>query len=281
MPHDHMVNEGNTSPTPNNNRGTPINSGIQIIQIIVDPVSYKITTHKNTIFSASSYTKRRRVKWKILLIDEKHSRTSATTPWPTYSIEQCVYPDATYTGQKSANTILHIPKCSAHIAHTYFGRTIQNIMMSNICNTCSPASSHAVRCGVEAAQDLSAWENIILHSHYTMEYRRRRLNDRTDRQDHDSDNFDGNDSFQDNDNDNSHLNGNDNFDDKDNGNAHLNDNANFDDNDNFDGNDVDDNDNLDSNDSIVTESEQEYFLNFSSNVQRNQDGGAAGPPVSK
>jgi ribonuclease E len=134
---------------------------------------------------------------------------------------------------------------------------------------------------VEAAQDLSAWENIILHSHYTMEYRRRRLNDRTDRQDHDSDNFDGNDSFQDNDNDNSHLNGNDNFDDKDNGNAHLNDNANFDDNDNFDGNDVDDNDNLDSNDSIVTESEQEYFLNFSSNVQRNQDGGAAGPPVSK
>ncbi len=62
MPHDHMVNEGNTSPT-FNKRGTPINSGIQIIQIIVDPVSYKITTHKNTIFSSSSYTKRHR--WKI------------------------------------------------------------------------------------------------------------------------------------------------------------------------------------------------------------------------
>jgi hypothetical protein len=37
MPHDQMVNEGNTSPTPNN-RGTSINSGIQIIQIIVDLV---------------------------------------------------------------------------------------------------------------------------------------------------------------------------------------------------------------------------------------------------
>jgi hypothetical protein len=46
-------------------------------------------------------------------------------------------------------------------------------------------------------------------------------------------------------------------------------------------NDVDDNDNLDDDDSIVTESEQEYFLNFSSNVQWNQDGGAAGPPASK
>jgi hypothetical protein len=75
MPYDHMVNEENTSPTPNN-RGTPINSDIQIIQIIVDPVSYKITTHKNTICSAR----------------------------PTYSIEQCVHPDATYTTQKRAPT---------------------------------------------------------------------------------------------------------------------------------------------------------------------------------
>ncbi len=71
MPQDQKVNEGNTSPTPNN-RDTPISSGIQIIQIIVDPVSHKITTHKKTICSASSYTKRRRVKWKILFIDEKH-----------------------------------------------------------------------------------------------------------------------------------------------------------------------------------------------------------------
>ncbi len=60
IPQDKKVNEGNTSPTPNN-RDTPINSGIQIIQIIVDPVSHKITTHKKTICSDSSYTKRRRV----------------------------------------------------------------------------------------------------------------------------------------------------------------------------------------------------------------------------
>jgi hypothetical protein len=127
--------------------------------------------------------------------------------------------------------------------------------MSNIRNTCSPASSHAVRSGVEAAQDLSTCENIIVLSHYTTEYLRRRLNDCTEQQDHDSDNFDGNDSFQDNDNDNSHLNGNDNFDDNDNFvdndnvNAHLKDNDNFNDNDSFDGNDVDDNDNLDGNES--------------------------------
>jgi hypothetical protein len=61
MPQDQKVNEGNTSPTPNN-RDTPINSDIQIIQIIVDPVSHEITTHKKTVSSASIYTKRRRVK---------------------------------------------------------------------------------------------------------------------------------------------------------------------------------------------------------------------------
>jgi hypothetical protein len=152
---------------------------------------------------------------------------------------------------------------------------------ANSRNTCSPVFSHAVRTGGEAAQDLSACENIIVHSHYTTEYRRRRCKDRTERQDHDSDNADDNDSFQDNNDDNSHpsgndnFEGNDNFDDNDNKNAHLNGNN------NFNGNDVNDNDNLDGNDSIVTESEQEYFLNFSSNDQRNQDGGAAGPPVSK
>jgi len=134
---------------------------------------------------------------------------------------------------------------------------------------------------VEAAQDLPAWDNIIVYSHYTTEHRRRCLKDRTERQDHDSDNSDDNDSFQDNNDDNAHpsgndnFEGNDNFDDNDNENAHLNGN------DNFNGNDVNDNDNLDGNDSIVTESEQEYFLNFSSNDQRNQDGGAAGPPASK
>ena len=153
---------------------------------------------------------------------------------------------------------------------------------ANSRNTCRPVFSHAVRTGGEATQDLPACENIIVLSHYTTEYRRRRLNDRTERQDHDNDNSDGNDSFQDNDNDNAHLNDNDNFDDNynfddnDNENAHPNDNNNFNDNDNFDGNDVNDNDNLDVNESIVTESEQEYFLNFSSNDQRNQEGGAAG-----
>ena len=204
---------------------------------------------------------------------------SAATPWPAYFIEQCVHPDVTHTGQKSDNRILHIPKCSTHIAHTYFGPTIQN--MSNIRNIGSPVFSHAVRTEVEAAQDLTACESIIVHSHYTTEYRRRRCKDRTERQDHDSDNADDNDSFQDNNDDNSHpsgndnFEGNDNFDDNDNKNAHLNGN------DNFNGNDVNDNDNLDGNDSIVTESEQEYFLNFSRNDQRNQDGGAAGPPDSK
>ena len=86
-----------------------------------------------------------------------------------------------------------------------------------------------------------------MHSHYTAEYRRRRFNDRTERQYHDNDNFDGNDSFQENN-----------------------------DNDNFDGNDVNDNDKFDGN-----ESEQESFVDFSSIDQRNQDGGAAGPPTSK
>jgi hypothetical protein len=123
-----------------------------------------------------------RGQWKILLIDEKHPHMRATTPCPTYSIEQCVYPDVTHTDQKSVNRILHIPKCS--------------------------------------------WENIIIHSHYTVRYRRRRFNDHTERQDHDNDNFDDN-------------------------------------------------------DIIVSESEQEYFLDFSSNNQRNQDGGAVGPPNSK
>jgi hypothetical protein len=110
-----------------------------------------------------------------------------------------------------------------------------------------------VRTEVEAAQDLlTVCENIIVHSHYTTEYRRRRCKDHTERQDHDSDNSDDNDSFQDNNDDNAHpsgnnnFEGNDNFDDNDNKNAHLNDN------DNFNGNDVNDNDNLDGNDSIVT-----------------------------
>ena len=49
------------------NSGTPNNRGIQIIQIMVDPVSYKINTTKETVCSASSYTKRRRVKWKLHL----------------------------------------------------------------------------------------------------------------------------------------------------------------------------------------------------------------------
>jgi len=241
--------------------------------------------HIGTVCSACSDTKRLRVKWKILLIDEKHPHMRATTPWPTYSIEQCVHPDATHTGQKSVNRIPHIPKCSAHIAYTYFGPTIQN--MSNIRNTCSPVFSHAVRTGVEAAQDLTAWESIIVHSHYTTEYRRRRFNDSTERKYHDNDDFDGNDSFQENDNDNAHLNGNDNldgndnFDDNNNENAHFNGNDNFNDNDNFDGNGVDDNDNFDGDESVVAESEQEYFLDFSSNDQRNQDGGAAGAPTSK
>jgi hypothetical protein len=155
--YDQMVNEGNTSPTPNK-KGMPINSGTQIIQIIVDPVSFKITTLKKPICSASSYTKRRSVKWKILLIDEKHPRMMVKTPWSTYSIEQCVHPDATHTGQKSANRILHIPKCSANIAHTYFGPTLQN--MSNIHNICSPFQT-------DVMEDLTAWENIIMHSHYT------------------------------------------------------------------------------------------------------------------
>ena len=239
--------------------------------------SCKIMTKKKTVYSASSYTKRRRVKWKILLIDEKHPRTSATTPWPTYSIEQCVHPDDTYMGQKSANRIIHIPKCSSHITHTYFGSTIHN--MSHIRNTCSPVFSHAVRSEVEAAQDLPAWENNIVHSHYTTEYRRRCLNDRTERQDHDSDNLDGNDSFQDNDNDNSHLNGNDNFedndnfDDNDNENAHLNDNDNF--NDNFDGNDVDDNDNLDGNES------ENFVMDFMDNYNGEEAGVDARLPPAK
>ncbi len=48
--------------------------------------------NKKIICSASSYTKRLRVKWKILLIDEKHLQMSTTIPWTTYFIEQCVYP---------------------------------------------------------------------------------------------------------------------------------------------------------------------------------------------
>jgi hypothetical protein len=151
--------------------------------------------------------------------------------------------------------------------------------MSHIRNTCSPVFSHAVRSEVEAAQDLPAWENIIVLSHYTTEYRRRCLNDRTERQDHDSDNLDGNDSFQDNDNDNSHLNDNDNFedndnfDDNDNENAHLNDNDNF--NDNFDGNDVDDNDNLDGNES------ENFVMDFMDNYNGEEAGVDARLPPAK
>ena len=63
---DTSSNEYTYSPSPNIS-GTPNNSGIQIIQIMVDPVSYKINTQKRTICSASSYTKRRRVKWKLRL----------------------------------------------------------------------------------------------------------------------------------------------------------------------------------------------------------------------
>ena len=77
----HFLKRVHYSPSPMNS-GTPNNSGIQIIQIIVDPVSYKINTQKKTAGSASSYTKRRRVKWKLRLTN-------------------C---DARDTGQKCANT---------------------------------------------------------------------------------------------------------------------------------------------------------------------------------
>jgi hypothetical protein len=78
---DTSSNEYTYSPSTKNS-GTPNNSGIQIIQIMVDPVSYKINTQKKTICSASSYTKRRRVKWKLRLTN-------------------C---DARDTGQQCANT---------------------------------------------------------------------------------------------------------------------------------------------------------------------------------